>query len=120
MKEIGLMVGDAYAGEWCNGQSLGVGMQTCADGSCYIGEFQVWGMEIGTQGSTLEIKSMVSESITLPMVTFTKGHGMKGVSKAMACILFDTLKLNVVNGIMAILKLHFPSNGFCYSSSSGC
>ncbi|KAI4337791.1 hypothetical protein L6164_016166 [Bauhinia variegata] len=32
--------GDSYAGEWCNGQSHGVGVQTCSDGSCYIGEFK--------------------------------------------------------------------------------
>ncbi|GER37753.1 phosphatidylinositol-4-phosphate 5-kinase family protein [Striga asiatica] len=32
--------GDSYAGEWCNGQSHGVGVQTCGDGSGFIGEFR--------------------------------------------------------------------------------
>ncbi|KAM1789484.1 hypothetical protein ACFX11_039629 [Malus domestica] len=28
------------SGEWCNGQSHGVGVQTCSDGSYYIGELK--------------------------------------------------------------------------------
>ncbi|KAL5548910.1 hypothetical protein UlMin_004141 [Ulmus minor] len=32
--------GDSYSGEWCQGQSHGVGVQSCSDGSCYIGEFK--------------------------------------------------------------------------------
>ncbi|KAL3513602.1 hypothetical protein ACH5RR_026319 [Cinchona calisaya] len=31
---------DTYSGEWYNRQSHGAGMQTCPDGSCYIGEFK--------------------------------------------------------------------------------
>ncbi|KAL5571039.1 hypothetical protein UlMin_020636 [Ulmus minor] len=31
---------DSYSGEWCEGQSHGVGVQSCSDGSCYIGEFK--------------------------------------------------------------------------------
>jgi hypothetical protein len=38
--------GDVYSGEWSNGQSHGLGMQTCGDGSCYIGEFK-WGVKHG-------------------------------------------------------------------------
>ncbi|KAG6392024.1 hypothetical protein SASPL_146227 [Salvia splendens] len=31
---------DSYAGEWCNGQSHGVGAQTYGDGSCFVSEFK--------------------------------------------------------------------------------
>lgn len=40
-------------------------------------------------GSILVTKSMVSESITSPTGIATKGHGMKGASKAMECTLSE-------------------------------
>lgn len=43
------------------------------------------------QGSILEIKFMVLESITLQMGTVMKDHGTKGVSKDTGIIHFETV-----------------------------
>lgn len=55
-------------------------------------QYYVIGIEIDMLGSILETKSMVLESIILPMDTVMKDHGMKGASKVMACILSATVR----------------------------
>jgi len=51
--------------------------------------------------STLEIKYMALVSTTLPMATITKVHGTKVVGKVMACICFEMVMEDVVNGMLA-------------------
>lgn len=65
-------------------------------------------MEIDILGSILVIKCMVLVCINLPTVTFTRGHGMRAVSKVMAFILSETGRPNVANGVVAISRLHLP------------
>ena len=58
--------------------------------------------------SILEIKSMDLGSITLLMVTVTRGHGMKAVSKAKACIPSKTVMQDAVNGTVGTSRLPCP------------
>lgn len=46
--------------------------------------------------------------ITLPMVTVTRGRGMKVVNKAMACILSGAERQDVGSGILAPLSTLYP------------
>ena len=59
-------------------------------------------------GNTLGTRSMGSVCITLLMVTVTRGHGMKAVSKDTACIHSETVTRGAVNGIVAILRSLYP------------
>lgn len=61
-------------------------------------------METGTRGSILVTKYMDLESTILLMATVMKGHGMKAVSKAMACIVSGMVTPDVGNGILAPLR----------------
>lgn len=65
-------------------------------------------MEIDMLGSILGIKSMVLVSITLPMATVTRGHGMRVANKVMGHTHFEMGRQEVVNGTVAISKLHYP------------
>lgn len=66
------------------------------------------GMEIDMLVSTLVIKSMALESITLPMVITTKDLGTKGVNRASACTLSVMVNPDVASGMMVISRLVFP------------
>ena len=52
------------------------------------------------RGSISQTKYTDSGSITLPMVIVTREHGMKGVGKDLACILFELVTEDVVNGML--------------------
>lgn len=66
------------------------------------------GMEIDMQGSILGIKSMGLVCITLRTGTVTKGHGTRGANKGMGHTHFEMGRQEVVNGTVAISKLHYP------------
>ena len=51
--------------------------------------------------SILETKYMDLGCTTLPMATVMREHGMKAVGKVMACILFEMVTEDVVNGMLA-------------------
>ncbi|KAF5442482.1 hypothetical protein F2P56_035134 [Juglans regia] len=54
--------------------------------------------EIDMRENILETRFMDLASITLLMVTVTRGHGTKVVSKAMVCILSEMETQDAVNG----------------------
>ena len=56
------------------------------------------------QENILGTKFMDLGSIILPMAIAMKGLGMKVESKALACILLEMQKLDVVNGMVALLN----------------
>lgn len=56
----------------------------------------------------LETRFMDLASITLLMVTATRGRGMKAVSKAMVCIPFEMERQDVENGMPAPLNTLSP------------
>ena len=58
-------------------------------------------MEIDMQVSILGTKYMDLVCITLPMVTVMREHGMKGVGKVLACILFELVREDMANGMLA-------------------
>lgn len=60
------------------------------------------------QENTLEIKSMVSVSITSLTAISTKDLGTKEESKAMGCTVFEMAMPKVENGTTAISR--FPSH----------
>lgn len=65
-------------------------------------------MEIDMRENILETRFMDLASITLLMVTATRGRGMKAVSKAMVCIPFEMERQDVENGMPAPLNTLSP------------
>ncbi|PKI77655.1 hypothetical protein CRG98_001938 [Punica granatum] len=85
-------MGDSYVGEWWKGRSYGMGVQTCGDGNCSVGEFNC-GVKHGLgcyhfrngdryAGEYFGDKIYGLESTTLPMIIAMRDRSMKVARKA--------------------------------------